>query len=281
MATMPLTITVSETSSIPLEVDSVRLETARTQSADGVARTLIQRGNKQVELGEFFAVSGSASDDNTIIWEGDCSRVKLIGAELSEGRVRIVGNAGMHTGAEMTGGELLVEGDAADWLGAELHGGRVQVSGNAGHLVGAAYRGGRRGMTGGEIIVNGSAGNEIGHTMRRGLIAVGGRTGDATGFNMIAGTIVLAGNDHGIRPGASMRRGSIVYLQNDGAPEMLPTFRDAGCHPADFLGMYLARLRLAGFPLPDGLAAAEFDRFTGDHLELGLGEILIRATRSS
>lgn len=176
----------------------------------------------------------------------------------------------------MTGGDLTIEGNAADWLGAELHGGRIQVSGNAGHLVGAAYRGGSRGMTGGEIIVNGNAGNEVGHTMRRGLIAVGGRTGDATAFNMIAGTIVLGGNDHGIRPGASMRRGSIVYLQAENAPEVLPTFRRSGRHSADFLGMYISHLKKAGFPLPDDIASAEFERFTGDHLELGLGEILIR-----
>ena len=62
---MPLTIAIHTPSSIPLEVDSIRMENVRTQSADEVKATLIQRGNKQVTLGEFFTVSGSASDDET------------------------------------------------------------------------------------------------------------------------------------------------------------------------------------------------------------------------
>lgn len=272
---MALVISPTTTSSIPLEVDSVRLETVRDQTVDDVLRTPIQRGNRQVELGEFFHVSGSASD-NAMVWDGDCSKVKLIGSELSDGSIRVTGNAGMHLGAEMTGGEIIAEADVADWVGAEMHGGRIHVRGNAGHLVGAAYRGGRRGMTGGEIVINGNAGNEIGHTLRRGLIAVGGRTGDAVGFNMIAGTIVLGGDDHGIRPGAGMRRGTIAYLSGTGVPDMLPTFKDAGVHGAEFLGMYFAHLRSAGLPLPDGIQSAGFRRFTGDHLEMGKGEILMR-----
>ena len=178
---MPLVLTVKETSSIPLEVDTVRMETVRNQSPDEVGCTLIQRGNQQVPLGDFFSISGSAADDSEIIWEGDCSRVKLIGDKLAEGRITINGDAGVHLGAEMTGGDIVVNGNTADWLGAEMHGGLIHVHGNAGHLVGAAYRGGRRGMTGGEILIDGNAGNEIGHTMRRGLIAVAGGIGDGAG----------------------------------------------------------------------------------------------------
>jgi formylmethanofuran dehydrogenase subunit C len=277
-SSMPLVITPHTESSIPLEVDTVRLEELRTATASDALSTLIQRGNKQVQLGDFFKVSGSASD-NALVWEGDCSKVKLIGSCLSEGSIRVTGDAGMHLGAEMTGGEIVVEGNAADWVGAELHGGRIHIHGNAGHLVGAAYRGGRRGMTGGEILINGNAGNEIGHTLRRGLIAVGGRTGDALGFNMIAGTIVLAGDDHGIRPGAGMRRGTIVYTGSN-APEVLPTFKDAGHHTGEFLSMYFASLRASGFPI-DVEPGAAFRRFTGDHLEMGKGEILVRSPQEA
>ena len=124
---MPLVVAIHSASSIPLEVDSVRLEDARELSADAVARTLIQRGNRQVELGEFFHVSGSASD-NTMVWEGDCSRVKLIGTGLSDGSIRVTGNAGMHLGAEMTGGEIIAEQNTADWVGAEMHGVNDEVN---------------------------------------------------------------------------------------------------------------------------------------------------------
>lgn len=267
---MPLEITLREQVSIPLEVDSIRLETVREMTADQVRALTVFHGNKEPELGEFFDVTGSAAD-NEIVWAGDCSRVKLIGTHLSEGTVRVEGNAGMHLGAEMTGGSVIVNGDAADWVGAEMHGGRIHVRGNAGHLAGAVYRGGRRGMTGGEILIDGDAGNEIGHTMRRGLIAVGGNAGDAVGFNMIAGTILVFGSS-GIRHGAGMRRGTIGLFGDAGKPDILPTFRYAGRYSPLFLRLYLNRLKELGFDV-SGIPEA-FDRYAGDFLELGKGEIL-------
>ena len=125
---MPLVISLRTKTTIPCEVDSIQIEQVREQTADTVKSTLIQYGNKQVELGEFFDVSGSAEDDE-IVWEGDCSHVKLIGTKMACGKIRIEGNAGMHLGAEMTGGEIVVNGNAADWVGAELHGGRIHVHG--------------------------------------------------------------------------------------------------------------------------------------------------------
>ena len=274
---MPLMIRMRDKTSIPVEVDSIRIETAREQSADDVKATLVQYGNRQVPLGEFFDVSGSAADE-CLIWQGDCGNVKLIGTHQTTGSVRVEGDAGMHLGAEMTGGEITVTGNAADWVGAEMHGGLIQVHGNAGHLVGAVYRGGRRGMTGGTILIHGSAGNEIGHTMRRGLIAVGGRSGDAPGFNMIAGTILLFGSDNGIRPGAGMRRGSIVYAATNGHPRLLPTFRYSGRYQPTFLRFTLFELREYGFDFPSDSLIAEFDRYCGDFIEFGKGEILFRLT---
>lgn len=272
---MPLTIRLREKTSIPVEVDSIQLETVREQSADEVKATLVQYGNKALPLGEFFDVSGSAAD-NEIVWEGDCSKVKLIGTYLSEGRVRVEGNAGMHLGAEMTGGEIIVNGNAQDWVGAEMHGGRIHVHGNAGHLIGAVYRGGHRGMTAGEILIDGNAGNEIGHSMRRGLIAIGGRSGDFPGVAMIAGSVLLFG-EPGIRPGPGMKRGTIAFFDGANAPEMLPTFRAAGTCRPEFLQLYVRHLKSLGFAVPEHAFDLTWQRYNGDFLELGKGEILVAA----
>lgn len=273
---MPLRLRLIVESSIPLEVDTIRLPTARGQSLKELLATPVQQGNVQEPLGEFFEASGSATEDNTLVWEGDCSRVKLIGTGLAEGTIRVEGNAGMHLGAEMTGGEVFVEGNSGDWLGAEMHGGRIHVLGNAGHLVGSVYRGGHRGMTDGEILVHGNAGNEVGHAMRRGLIAIGGQTGDGIGVGLIAGTIIASG-EVGIRHGAGMKRGTIALLSDQSAPSLLPTFRDAGpCHP-DFLRVYLRHLAALDWPVPDGSLSACYQRYCGDFLETGKGEILIRS----
>ncbi len=267
-------MTLRNPSSIPLEVDSVKLQAVREQSVDEVKATLIQRGNKQVSVGEFFDVTGSAADDETLVWEGDCAKVKLIGSHLSSGSIRVEGNAGMHLGAEMTGGEIIVTGDAGDWVGAEMHGGRIHVQGNTGHLVGSVYRGGSKGMTGGEILIDGNTGNEIGHAMRRGLIAVGGRAGDAAGVSMIAGTIVIAG-ETGIRYGIGMKRGSIVLL-GDNPPDMLPTFKYSGTYRPTILRVVLSHLEANGWSMPQRSLDATYHRHHGDFLELGKGEILTR-----
>lgn len=271
---MPLTIRLKQATSIPIEVDSIRLETIRTQTVDQIRATPVQYGNKQPTLGEFFDVSGSAAEDSHLVWEGDCAKIKLIGAGLATGRITVEGNAGMHLGAEMTGGEVLCAGNAGDWVGAEMKGGRIHVRGNAGHCVGGVYRGGRRGMTGGEILVDGNVGNELAHTMRRGLIAVRGQAGDAIGFNLLAGSIFILGNA-GIRPGAGMRRGTIVLFDGK-PPAMLPTFKYACTYRADFLRVYLRHLARIGFPVPDDFLHASYRRYNGDFLELGKGEILIR-----
>jgi len=273
---MPLVLRLEQSTSIPLEVDAVRLETVREQSIDDVRRTVIQHGNARVSLGEFFRVSGSAAD-NELVWEGDCAQVKHIGAGMTDGKIRVEGNAGMHLGAQMRGGTIVVNGNAADWVGAEMHGGRIHIRGTAGNLVGAVYRGGRRGMTGGEILIDGDAGDEIGHTMRRGLIAVGGRAGLAPGFNLIAGSILLFG-EVGIRTGAGMKRGTIGLLGTRSPPALLPTFRPAEISRPVFLRYSLLRLQEMGFFVPDECFAAHYRRYCGDFLELGKGEILIRAS---
>lgn len=270
---MPLEITVRTTSSIPLEVDSVRLDAVRELTADDVKSIPIQRGNQALPLGEFFDVTGSAAEDDTLVWRGDCSRVKSIGQAQAAGTLVVEGDVGMHLGAAMTGGRIEVRGNAADWVGAEMQGGVIHVRGNAGHLVGAVYRGGRRGMKGGVILVDGDAGNEVGHTMRRGLIAIGGRTGDATAFNMIAGTILAMG-ETGIRPGAGMRRGTLIFTGD--TPQVLPTFKPAGQHRPLWLRIYLLRVRTLGLTVPDEFLDATFDRYDGDFLETGKGEILVR-----
>jgi len=272
---MPLLLSLREPTSIPIEVDDVRVQTVRELSVDQIRALPVQYGNKRPTLGEFFDVSGSSSEDDEIIWEGDCAKVKLIGSNMTTGRMIVRGNAGMHLGAEMTGGEIICEGNAGDWVGAEMHGGRIQVQGSAGHLVGSVYRGGRRGMTGGEILIQGSAGNEIGHTMRRGLIAIGGRSGDAPGFNMIAGSIFLFG-ECGMRPGAGMRRGTIGFFSSTEAPRMLPTFRKASTYEPLYLQIYLRTLRAAGFEFPAECLTSRYLRYRGDQLDGGRGEILIR-----
>ncbi len=270
---MTLHLVYKTSSNVPLEVEGITPSVVRTKSLGEVERLEIHQGNTKAALGEFFDVSGDASDSR-LVWEGDLSGVHWISAGMTEGSVHVEGNAGRHLGSEMTGGEILVDGDAGDWVGGEMHGGLIHIRGSAGHLVGAAYRGSARGMTGGTILVDGDVGNEIGRTMRRGLLAVGGSAGDLAGFNMLAGTILISG-DSGIRHGAGMRRGTLVFL-GDHPPKLLPTFRRACRYRPVALTLLGRQLQRLDFDTAEKRFHAEFELYNGDMIEGGRGEVLIK-----
>ena len=270
---MPLILTLRQSPDVPLEVEGIRPDVLQSKSLAEIERLPIFQGNRQWPLGEWFSIAGDPADE-TIVWEGDLSRVHWIGAKMASGRMFIGGNVGRHVGSEMAGGEIRVSGSAGDFAGCEMRGGLIHVGGDAGHLLGGAYRGSARGMTGGTILVGGNAGDEIGHTLRRGLIAVGGSAGDLAGFNMLAGTIVLAG-PVGQRHGAGMKRGTIV-LAGSQRPPLLPSFRRACRYRPDVLSILGRRLAALQFGLPDEVLNSSYELFSGDLLAGGRGEIFVR-----
>jgi formylmethanofuran dehydrogenase subunit C len=258
---------------VPVEAETITPQAFAGKGVSEIEALPVLQGNVQARLGDFFEVSGEA--DGTVRLAGDCSRIKYVGKGMTEGRIEVEGDAGMHLGAEMRGGEIHVRGNVGDWAGAEMRGGLLRVQGNAGHLLGAAYRGSPKGMRGGTILVTGSVGNEAGCAMRRGLIAVAGEAGDFAGAMMLAGSIFVLGR-LGIRPGAGMKRGTLVTVAGDGdGPRLLPTFRFDCEYRPPWLPLYASRLRALGFPVPDGLAGAPCRRYSGDFTELGKGEILV------
>jgi formylmethanofuran dehydrogenase subunit C len=259
-----------DTTTIPVEAECITPDNLAGKRAAEIATLPVQHGNASVPLGEFFKVEGDAGDGEVVV-EGDCSRVKWLGAGMTTGRLTIRGSAGMHLGSEMKGGDIHVHGHAGDWVGGEMRGGRIHVHGDAGHLVGAAYRGSRLGMRGGVILIDGQAGNEIGATMRHGLIAVGGASGDFAGVSLIAGSIFLFGPG-GVRPGAGMKRGSLAFFGPP--PALLPSFRYACTYRPVFLALYLRQLRAWGFPVEERFLGGSWRRYCGDLVALGKGEIL-------
>jgi formylmethanofuran dehydrogenase subunit C len=268
-----LTLTLRDEPTVPLETEGIspdRLATRRRREVEALA---VWHGNRRAQVGDFFAVSGSAGEELRV--EGDLRRVKFLGAGMTAGRMTIVGDAGMHTGAGMRGGELVVAGAVGDFAGVGMRGGRLVVEGSAGHHLGGHQPGERAGMRGGEVLVFGDAKEQVGAGLRRGLIAVAGRVGDAAGLRMLAGTIVALGG-FGARPGAAMRRGTIVAMSH---VSLLPTFGFACSYRPPFLRLYLRHLRALGLPLTDEQIEGRYARWCGDGLELRRGEILMLESR--
>jgi formylmethanofuran dehydrogenase subunit C len=272
---MAVTLSLRSAVQIPIELEGVLPERLRASSLDAILQTPVTQGNVTAPVGEFFTATGSCTDDLTLVLQGDLHAVKAIGRGMTCGRIVIEGNAGMHLGAGMSGGIMDVHGSVGDWAGAEMRGGLIRINGSAGDCLAGAYRGSRRGMTGGEILVSGDAGHEVARVMRRGLVAIAGGCGDYCGSRMIAGSIFVCG-PAGRRAGAGMKRGTIGLL-GEPTPEMLPTFQRAGEFRAAFLEGYARRLEAAGFMGSNRLRTGRFQRWCGDVLTLGKGEILTPA----
>jgi formylmethanofuran dehydrogenase subunit C len=268
------TFTLKERLSVPLEAEVIAPDVIAPLGHQEVRALPVFLGKRQYRLDEFFEVEGEGSEELEV--RGDAGRVKWLGRGMTRGRLRVVGNAGMHLGAYMKGGTIEVTGDAGDWAGGEMKGGLIHIHGNAGGQIGAAYRGSLSGMMGGTILVEGSAGMEIGMRMRRGVIAVRGPVRDFAGLQMKGGTIVLLGGAE-IRTGAWMVRGTIVSLT---PLQLMPTFSYACTYQPTFLRLYARYLKILGFDIPYEDDQAVYQRYTGDSSVPGKGEVLVWQPRA-
>lgn len=260
---------------LPLEMECVNPLALRGLSLGVIAKLPIAYGNRTVELGEFFQISGGSGDLRITI-EGDCSKVNRLGERMTVGEIQVHGRVGRHLGAYLAGGEIQVFGDAGDWAGAEMTAGSIRIAGDAGSQLGAGYRGSRLGMKGGTISVTGNAGDEVGLRMRRGLIVVDGEVGDHAGAAMIAGTIVA--RTAGTACGAGMKRGTI--LLHAAPKEFSPGHRFAcRCRPS-YLGLLQREIsRLTTTTCID--FEREFDCLRGDLLHGAQGELWVAADHFS
>jgi formylmethanofuran dehydrogenase subunit C len=271
---MPLILRGKASTTLPIEVEGLRPDLLKTLTCAEVGRLAVPVGNTSVPVGDVFQVEGECADGHLIV-EGDLTNVHRLGFGMTSGTLTVRGDAGLHLGAEMTGGLIDVWGGVGDWAGAEMRGGILRVRGQAGRYLGAAYPGSRRGMREGVILVEGPVGDDAGLAMRRGLIAIAGPAGDGLGRAMIAGSVFAFGTV-GRRPGAGMKRGTLALfgLEQPDEPGLLPTFRPSCRDRPPFVTLYLRQLRAWGFPVPDAAFAGLFQRYNGDLVERGQGEVL-------
>jgi formylmethanofuran dehydrogenase subunit C len=90
---------------------------------------------------------------------------------------------------------------------------------------------------------------------------------------MVAGTVVAFGTV-GRFPGAGMKRGTIALFGPD-APELLPSFAEAGSYRFPFLTLYLRTLAAWGFGAAAGVSPGAARRYNGDLADGGRGEVLV------
>ncbi|WP_169974214.1 formylmethanofuran dehydrogenase subunit C [Tautonia rosea] len=272
---MPLTLSWTDATTLPVASDALRADGLAGLSPVEAASLPARIGNQPATLGDLFRIEGDASHGPHRLG-GDLRHVRGIGAGMVTGSLIVEGDVGPYFAAAMAGGSITLIGSASTWAGAEMRGGRLHIRGSTGDYLGAAEPGSRRGMREGMILVEGPVGAEVGLAMRRGLIAVTGSSGPGLGRGLIAGTILSLG-PVGRLAGSGMKRGTLALVDPGPDFEPLATFAASGRYRFPFLAIYLRFLRDQGFPIPPGLESRAFDRYNGDLLDGGQGELLTLA----
>jgi formylmethanofuran dehydrogenase subunit C len=272
---MAMTLTWLAATRLPVGGAPLLPESFVGRTPDEAMRLMLRVGNAEAELGELFKARADDGGEDRLTIEGDLTGIRGLGRRMSAGSLVVVGDVGPEVGAGMTGGTIEVHGSAGTWAGAEMRGGRLTIRGDAGAFLGAAYPGSRLGMREGVILVDGRAGEDAGALMRRGLIAIRGDAGSGLGRGMIAGTVLVLG-DVGRQAGAGMKRGSLVLpnLRREPGSCLPPAFPHAGRFPAPFLAVYYRQLARWGFEIPREISSRVLDRYNGDVLIGGRGEVL-------
>lgn len=220
-------LSLKEANKIPIEADNINPDNFAGKTEEEIKAILVWYGNGQYPLGDFFnvKVEGSDSVENTkLVFEGDVSRVKRIGQNMSAGEIEINGNVDMHCGFGMKGGKIIINGDADSWLGCEMTGGEIILNGNASYYVGSGYRGEACGMRGGKITINGNARDYLGEHMCGGEILVKGSVGLLPAISNNGGKIIIEGN--ATMPASEMKSGTVIIKGE--VSDLLPSYKEEG-----------------------------------------------------
>ncbi len=242
-----VTLTLNKQPELYLECNDITPDAFAGKTPAEIAAIEIWEGKMKIPLGDFFTVEGSAGAtpaETKIVIKGDCTRVKRIGQQMTDGEIVIESDVDMYVGGWMKGGKIHVKGNADSFSGIGMEGGELVIDGNAGHHVGAAPRGEWRGMKGGIIRVGGSVGNDTATFINGGTIVIGGDADIHVSTHGEGGTVIIKGNAKG-RVGGQMVKGEIVVFGKIENP--LPGFKKIETVERDVEGVQ-----------------AQFDHFIGD-----------------
>ncbi|MDR3101793.1 MAG: formylmethanofuran dehydrogenase subunit C [Methanocalculaceae archaeon] len=209
-----VTVTLKKQPELYFEADLITPDQFAGKSAEEIGAVEISEGKIKYPLSTVATIGGApgvTAAETMIVLNGDWSRVKRIGQQMTAGEIVINSNTDMYTGGWMKGGKITVNGDVDSFTGIAMAGGELMVNGKAENHVGCAYRGDWRGMTGGVLRVTGSAGNDIGTFMRGGTIIIEGDVFIHVLTHGEGGTIIIKGNVEG-RVGGQAVKGAVYVF---------------------------------------------------------------------
>ncbi len=209
-----VTVTLIKQPELYLEANLITPDQFAGKSVAEIGAVEVSEGKIKYPLSVFATIdgtSGATAAETKIVLNGDWTRVKRIGQQMTAGEIVINSTTDMYTGGWMKGGKITVNGDVDSFTGIAMAGGELTINGSAQNHVGSAYRGDWRGMTGGVIRVTGNAGNDIGTFMRGGTIIIEGDAFIHVLTHAEGGTIIIKGNVEG-RVGGQAVKGDVYVL---------------------------------------------------------------------
>lgn len=238
------------------------------KSPSDIANILLNYGNGQYRVDEFFEISGN--DAQNICFKNSSDKLDYLGANMASGSIVIKGDAGAYLAYNLKKGEIVCQGNTLAYAACNMVSGLLTINGNTGDFLGGASAGLRKGMSGGTVIIKGNAGDRVGDQMRRGLILIEGNAGDYCASRMIAGTIGVLGSV-GEYACFNMKRGTLLLTTR---PKLHATIQDCGCHTLPFLKLMFKSF--AQFKTKfSNIQTQRVQRFVGDAACTGNGEILL------
>jgi len=223
-----VTLTVKKQPELYLECENVNPDVLAGKNAGEIAKLPAYQGREMSTLGDYFTIageSGATAADTKIVVNGDCTKMKYLGAKMTAGEMVVNSACDMYTGSWMKGGKLTINGDVHSFCGLAMAGGEFTINGNAGNYLGAAYRGDWRGMSGGVLRVKGNAGSDVASFMIGGTLIVEGNVDIHLGTHMEGGTIILKGNANR-RVGGQLVKGTIYVFGSINV--MMPGYKPVG-----------------------------------------------------
>ena len=231
-------------------------------------------GSRKKKLGSMFNVTIKKNKyikNRKVLIKSANNFFQNIGSEWKDDYLAINGDVGSFLGFKMKSGIIDLNGSCNNFLGCQMRGGKIFVKNNVGDYAGSAIYGEKIGMNGGVICINGNAKNYLGQYMRRGLIIVRKNVGDFCANNLIAGTIIIhrkINNSFCI----GMKRGTIILSKK---PKKIDeSFVMCGVQEINFfsiLSNYLIKEKIY-----KKLNFSVFEKYIGNRINFGLGELLIR-----
>ncbi len=267
-----LTFTLKTAPAQRIDCSPLTPDALAEKSLADIAAIELQTGNTTTRVDSLFDVSGE--DTNEIAFVANSDKLDFIGHSMTQGRIRVIGNAGAYVGIFMDGGEIEINGNTGIYTACEMKSGQIKVNGNTGDFVGGARPGRKNGMTGGTVIITGNSGDRTGDHMRRGMILIEGNAGDYCAARMVSGTIAVLG-DTGAHLGYAMKRGTVLLTQTP-SRGISANFNDCGSHTLAFLPLLFASFAKLDSKFAQVESFSRVQRYAGDLAGIGMGEILVK-----